>query len=60
MLRPRRPCLRSREPISRSRLHSGVGEEAPGASLAIGLGVLEGLNENTSDHTLKLSIEVNF
>jgi hypothetical protein len=31
-----------------------------GANLTIGLGMLEGLNENTADHTLKLSIEVDF
>jgi hypothetical protein len=31
-----------------------------GASLAIGIGWLAGLNQNTPDHTLKLSIEVNF
>ena len=36
------------------------GREEEGASLAIGLGVLEGLNGNTPDHTIKLSIEVDF
>ncbi len=41
-----------------ARLSSGVEEEE--TSLAIGLGLLEGLNENTPDHTLKLSIEVQF
>jgi hypothetical protein len=35
-------------------------EEAERASLSIGLGLLEGLNGNTADHTLKLSIEVDF
>ncbi|HEX7044217.1 MAG TPA: hypothetical protein VF203_06360 [Burkholderiales bacterium] len=30
------------------------------AELTIGLGLLEGLNRNTPDHTLKLSIEVDF
>lgn len=29
-------------------------------SLTVGIGLLEGLNENTPDHTLKLSIEVDF
>jgi hypothetical protein len=31
-----------------------------GKSLTIGLGLLEGLNRNTADHTLKLSIEYQF
>jgi len=39
---------------------SGTDEEGAGATLTIGLGLLEGLNENTADHTLKLSIEVDF
>lgn len=30
------------------------------ASLTVGLGVLEGLNSNTPDHTIKLSIELDF
>jgi len=30
------------------------------ASVAIGVGLLEGLNDNTPDHTLKLSIEIQF
>jgi hypothetical protein len=42
-----------------SELLSDGGEEE-GTSLAIGLGLLAGLNENTPDHTLKLSIEVQF
>lgn len=29
-------------------------------SLSVGLGLLEGLNDNTADHTLKLSIEIDF
>lgn len=41
-------------------LAAGTGEEAEGATLTIGLGLLEGLNRNTPDHTLKLSIEVDF
>jgi hypothetical protein len=38
----------------------GGGEEETGAGLAIGVGLLEGLNDHTADHTLKLSIEVDF
>jgi hypothetical protein len=34
--------------------------EGEGTELTIGFGVLEGLNSNTPDHTLKLSIEVDF
>ena len=41
-------------------LADGTGEEEEGATLTIGLGLLEGLNRNTPDHTLKLSIEVDF
>jgi hypothetical protein len=39
-------------------LSDPAGEE--GKSLAVGVGLLEGLNGNTADHTLKLSIEVQF
>jgi hypothetical protein len=39
---------------------SDAPEEEEGASLSVGIGLLEGLNENTPDHTLKLSIEVQF
>jgi hypothetical protein len=42
-----------------SELLSGADEEE-GASVTIGLGVLEGLNGNSADHTIKLSIEVDF
>lgn len=42
---------------SRSALAPG-GEEGP--TLTVGLGLLEGLNRDTPDHTLKLSIEVDF
>lgn len=45
---------------SGSTLVPGAGEEEEGATLTIGLGLLEGLNGNTPDHTLKLSIEVDF
>ncbi|HKE95526.1 MAG TPA: hypothetical protein VKB34_14530 [Povalibacter sp.] len=34
--------------------------EDEGRSFTVGLGLLEGLNGNTPDHTLKLSIEVHF
>jgi hypothetical protein len=44
-----------------------MGRNSPGSppgsddtSLTIGFGLLEGLNSNTADHTLKLSIEVDF
>ncbi len=39
---------------------SGDSEEGEGTELTIGLGLLEGLNSDTADHTLKLSIEVDF
>jgi hypothetical protein len=42
-----------------SALAPGDGEEE-GATLTIGLGLLAGLNGNTPDQTLKLSIEVDF
>lgn len=35
-------------------------EEEEGTTLTIGLGLLQGLNSETADHTLKLSIEVDF
>lgn len=50
--------LRSMTPGS--ALLSGTSEEEEGTSLTVGLGLLEGLNESTPDHTLKLSIEVRF
>jgi hypothetical protein len=39
---------------------SDMDEEDDGANVSIGLGFLAGLNENTPDQTLKLSIEVDF
>lgn len=45
---------------SGSAMLPGAGEEEEGATLTIGLGLLEGLNGNTPEHTLKLSIEVDF
>jgi hypothetical protein len=43
-----------------SALQSDAFEEEEERSLTIGLGLLEGLNGNTPDHTLKLSIEIQF
>ena len=43
-----------------SALLTDTDEEEEGRSMAVGLGLLEGLNEDTPDHTLKLSIEVHF
>lgn len=39
---------------------AGANDEEEAATLTIGFGLLEGLNSNTPDHTLKLSIEVDF
>ena len=39
---------------------SGGEKEEEGSELTIGLGLLAGLNENTPDGTLKLSVEVDF
>jgi hypothetical protein len=41
-------------------LLSEAEERDSGTSLTIGLGLLEGMNDNTADHTIKLSIELNF
>ena len=38
----------------------GQSDQEESTTLTIGLGVLEGLNSETADHTLKLSIEVDF
>ncbi len=43
-----------------SALLKNAAEEQEGNSMTVGLGLLEGLNANTPDHTLKLSIEVHF
>jgi len=40
--------------------HAGSQAQENGAELTIGVGWLEGLNSTTADHTLKLSIEVDF
>jgi hypothetical protein len=37
-----------------------AGEASEGSSVSVGLGLLAGLNENTPDATLKLSVEVDF
>jgi hypothetical protein len=35
-------------------------DEASSTTLSVGVGLLAGLNDDTADHTLKLSIEVDF
>lgn len=48
---------------ARALSNSGNGaasDEDEGATLTIGFGVLEGLNSATADHTIKLSIELDF
>jgi hypothetical protein len=45
---------------SRGSSHLTGETDADAAELTIGLGLLEGLNSDTADHTLKLSIEVEF
>jgi hypothetical protein len=45
---------------SGSASSSDAGEEDERANLTVGFGLLEGLNKDTPDHTLKLSIEVQF
>jgi hypothetical protein len=52
---PAAPTLRS----DQTSLSDG-GEDNEGTSLTVGIGLLEGLNDNTPDHTLKLSVEVHF
>jgi hypothetical protein len=42
------------------RRYAAASDEAEAASLTIGLGAFEGLNSNTPNHTIKLSIEVDF
>lgn len=51
---------RSSSMIAGSASLSETGDENEGMNLTIGLGLLEGLNANTPDHTLKLSIELDF
>ncbi|MDY0065030.1 MAG: hypothetical protein RBS02_01510 [Steroidobacteraceae bacterium] len=51
---------RDQQATAGSALSSPTSENENGVSLSIGLGLLEGLNSNTADHTLKLSIEVDF
>lgn len=36
------------------------GDEDNGSEITIGIGLLEGLNGNTADHTLKFSLEIDF
>jgi len=40
--------------------NDAAGEDAEGSTVTVGLGYLAGLNENTADGTLKLSVEVDF
>lgn len=54
------PVLYYTTRLGRESLSSGAASGDSDASLTIGLGLLEGLNEHTSDHTLKLSVEVDF
>ncbi len=49
----------ARQAMQGSALLSDPAEEE-GKSLTVGVGLLEGLNGNTADHTLKLSIELQF
>ena len=42
------------------RIRPGASEEAASTTLSVGFGMLAGLNDDTADHTLKLSIEVAF
>lgn len=52
---------RGREPRgSESGLLTDTDTEAESTQLTIGFGLLYGLNDNTPDHTIKLSIEVDF
>lgn len=50
---------RSERSIGESALPSGAGEAAS-TTLSVGVGLLAGLNDDTADHTLKLSIEIDF
>jgi hypothetical protein len=43
-----------------SALRPAGGEESASTTLSVGVGLLAGLNDDTADHTLKLSIEVDF
>jgi hypothetical protein len=56
------PVVYYARPLTRTRPDSqGAGDEdEDGPGLTIGLGLLEGLSSNTADHTLKLSIELDF
>ncbi len=55
------PVVYFAQALTSGRTSSGAGaDDDDGANLTIGLGLLEGLNSQTPDHTLKLSIEVDF
>ena len=51
---------RSDRSSAQSALSPSADEEAASTTLSIGVGLLAGLNNDTADHTLKFSIEVNF
>lgn len=51
---------RHKESTPSSSSPSGLGDNDDDMRLTIGFGLLGGLNEKTPDHTLKLSIEVDF
>ncbi len=52
------PIVYFERSLASTRRQTAGDEDDP--TLTIGLGVLEGLNSNTADHTIKLSIEVDF
>lgn len=51
---------RSDRSSAESAPSSSAGEGAASTTLSVGVGLLAGLNDDTADHTLKLSIELNF
>lgn len=53
-------CPRCRHPLSPASSSSDSGGTEDGVGLSIGFGLLAGLNDDTPDQTLKLSIELSF
>ena len=51
---------RSERSTGASALRSADGDAAESTTLSVGVGLFAGLNDDTADHTLKLSIEVDF
>ena len=51
---------RSERSTGASALRPADGEGATNTTLSVGVGLFAGLNDDTADHTLKLSIEVDF